>query len=73
MYLMIVDFDRRSGYRRRTSEATPARRDHTGAVPLRTTLFAPGLAPCPTVAPRSLAELSPPHGPGFLAANWAHH
>jgi hypothetical protein len=34
--------------------------------PLRTALFAPGLAPCPTVDPRSLAELSPRTAPASL-------
>jgi hypothetical protein len=73
MCLMIVNFDQRSGYRRRTSDATDPGSDHTGAAPLRTTFFAPGAAPCPTVAPGSYAEVSPPHGLGFLAANWARH
>ena len=51
VYLTIDELCQSSCSRRRTSHATPARSHHTGLVPFCTTVFAPGLAPRPAVAP----------------------
>ncbi len=51
MSLAIDEICQSSCYRRKTCHAAPARSDHTGVGALCATVCAPGLAPCPTVAP----------------------
>src|SRR5439155_22301656 len=69
MSLTRDELSQSSCARERTAHATPARRHHTGLDPLCTTLFAPGLAPCPAPAPGS--DLGPrgPDGHGRLAGH----
>ena len=55
--------------RRRTSHVAPARSHHIGVSSLCTTLFAPGLAPCPDPAPGCEAHSRSPPGDCRLAGN----
>ena len=54
MSLTIDELCQSSCYRRRTSDAAPARSHHTGLGAFCTTLFAPGLAPCPALLLRAI-------------------
>ena len=71
MSFTIDDLCHSSCYRRRTTHAAPARSHHTGLGPVCTTLFTPGLTPCPDLAPGRDAGSCSPHRDGRLAGDGA--
>jgi hypothetical protein len=71
MSLTIDELCQSSCYRRRTSDAAPARSHHTGLGAFCTTLFALGLARCPALAPGSGSDPWDTYGHGYLARHGA--
>ena len=73
MSLTIDELCQSSCSRRRTSHATPARSHHTGVGTFCTTVFAPGLGPCPAFAPGRDARTRGAHRHSRLAGDRAGH
>src|SRR6266542_6777935 len=73
MSLTIDDLFQSSCYRRRTCHAAPTRSDHPGVGAFCATVFAPGLAPCPTLAPGGDSGPWDTHGHGRLEGHGACH
>jgi hypothetical protein len=71
MSLTIDELSQSSSYRRRTSSAAPAQREHPSLGALGATVFVPSLAPCAALAPRSAPHACCPHRHGCLATGLA--